>query len=81
MIFESNITDKKLKKLYSQSRFFILPSTGEGFGIVFLEAMAFKKACIGSKNCGTEDVIDNNETGFLLDPTVENIQYALKVST
>ncbi|MBV1922391.1 MAG: glycosyltransferase family 4 protein [Flavobacteriaceae bacterium] len=72
--FKSNLDDSSLQDLYKNCSFFILPSSGEGFGIVFLEAMLFKKACIGSVNCGTEDVINNNETGYLIEPTVENIQ-------
>jgi glycosyltransferase involved in cell wall biosynthesis len=75
--YASNITDEKLKNLYSQAGFFVLPSPGEGFGIVFLEAMAFRKACIGSKDCGTEDVIDNGKTGYLIEPTIENVEDCL----
>jgi phosphatidylinositol alpha-1,6-mannosyltransferase len=65
--FESGLTDEKLQLLYEECSFFVLPSTGEGFGIVFLEAMACGKACIGAKNTGAEDVIINGKTGYLVD--------------
>jgi phosphatidyl-myo-inositol dimannoside synthase len=71
--FQSNLTDRELQDLYAGCSFFNLPSSGEGFGIVFLEAMAYKKACIGASDCGTEDVIVHEETGFLIEPTVKNI--------
>ena len=71
--FQSRITDDQLMDLYRDCSFFILPSTGEGFGIVFLEAMAFAKPCIGAKDCGTEDVIENEVTGFLIKPETSQI--------
>ena len=76
--FRTNITDEELQQLYSQCSFFVLPSTGEGFGIVYLEAMASKKACIGCLNCGAEDVIENQQTGFLLEQNVEEIKVAIE---
>ncbi|MDB4414885.1 glycosyltransferase family 4 protein [bacterium] len=75
--FQSGVTDKVLKELYSECSFFILPSSGEGFGIVFLEAMAYLKPCIGGKNCGTEDVIDDKVTGFLVEREVDQIAEAI----
>jgi len=46
---------------------FTLTSPLEGFGIVYLEAMLYKKPCIASKNCGSEDVVLNNKTGYSID--------------
>lgn len=46
---------------------FTLTSPLEGFGIVYLEAMLFKKPCISSKNCGSEDVVLNKKTGYSFD--------------
>ena len=43
---------------------FTLTSPLEGFGIVYLEAMLFKKPCVSSKNCGSEDVVLNKKTGY-----------------
>ena len=69
-----NLDDQSLNSLYKNCTFFVLPSTGEGFGIVYLEAMMHKKAVIGAINCGSEDVILDGNTGFLIDPTEENIR-------
>ncbi|GIU70053.1 MAG: hypothetical protein KatS3mg002_1289 [Candidatus Woesearchaeota archaeon] len=47
---------------------FTLLSETEGFGIVLLEAMQFAKPCIAATNTGSEDVIRNGESGFLINP-------------
>ena len=39
----------------------------EGFGLVFLEANAFKKPVIGGNYGGAVDAIINNKTGLLVD--------------
>lgn len=75
--FQTDLTDRDLKNLYANCSFFLLPSSGEGFGIVFLEAMAYRKACVGAAGCGTADVIEHGQTGFLIEPTSSNIRDCL----
>lgn len=58
--------DSVLRQLYAQCEFFVLPSGGEGFGIVFLEAMARGKPCIGANVGGTPEVVLDGETGILV---------------
>jgi glycosyltransferase involved in cell wall biosynthesis len=50
------------------SDIFSLISHTEGFGIVLLEAMQYAKPCIAAINTGSEDVVRNNESGFLVNP-------------
>ncbi len=40
----------------------------EGFGIAILEANYFGKPAIGSLGCGIEDAIDEDKTGYKIDP-------------
>ena len=45
---------------------FVLPSRGEGFGVVYIEAMAAGCVTIGSRDEGIADVIRDGENGFLV---------------
>jgi glycosyltransferase involved in cell wall biosynthesis len=47
---------------------FALPSEYEGFGCVYLEAMATGKAAIGCRGQGIEEVIEHGANGWLIDP-------------
>ncbi len=50
---------------YQHCDIFTLPSKKEGFGIVYLEAMQFKKPVIAVNYGGPTDVILDEKTGFL----------------
>lgn len=63
--FVGELTDRELRDEYRRCSLFVMPSEGEGFGIVFLEAMAHGKAVIGGAHGGTPSVIKNGETGLL----------------
>ncbi len=67
VIFKGAVSDEELVELYKNCDVFLMPSSQEGFGIVFLEAMAFKKPVIGGNHGGTPEVILDNETGFLVE--------------
>lgn len=45
---------------------FVLPSESEGFGIVYLEALARGKPCIAARAGGAPEIIRDGETGFLV---------------
>ena len=60
-----HVSDDELKRSFSECSLFALPSRGEGFGLVFLEAMAHGKPCIGAKAGGIPEVI-TPETGLLV---------------
>jgi glycosyltransferase involved in cell wall biosynthesis len=55
-----------LEALYEQCYAFVMPSTQEGFGLVYLEAMNYAKPCLGCFDQGAEDVIVHGETGLLV---------------
>ena len=50
----------------AQSDLFVLPSWGEGYGIVYIEAMAAGCIAVGAKGEGIEDTITDGENGFLV---------------
>jgi glycosyltransferase involved in cell wall biosynthesis len=45
---------------------FVLPSVDEGFGIVFLEAMAMGVPVIGTRVVGSVDAVEDGVTGLLV---------------
>lgn len=51
---------------YTASEAFALPSSGEGFGMVFLEAMASGKPVIGGAHAGILDIVEDGRTGLLV---------------
>lgn len=50
---------------------FVLPSSYEGLGCVYLEAMASGKPVIGCRGQGIEEIIEHGNTGFLISPGSE----------
>ena len=61
--FLNGLTQEQLAASYERCAVFALPSRGEGFGMVFLEAMAHGKPVIGGAHGGTPDIIQENVTG------------------
>lgn len=58
---------------------FALPSRGEGFGIVYLEAMAHGKPCLAASAGGAPEVVADGETGLVVEPAVEPVRAALQL--
>lgn len=56
----------RLQQLYAQCYLFAMPSKGEGFGLVYLEAMRWSKPCVGGALDAARDVIVDGETGVLV---------------
>jgi phosphatidyl-myo-inositol dimannoside synthase len=64
--FYTRLTSTELSACYSACEIFALPSRGEGFGLVYLEAMARGKPVIGGAHGGAPEVIDDGKTGYLV---------------
>jgi phosphatidylinositol alpha-1,6-mannosyltransferase len=64
--FMSGLRYPELAACYSACEIFALPSKGEGFGLVYLEAMARGKPVIGGAHGGAPEVIDDGKTGYLV---------------
>jgi phosphatidyl-myo-inositol dimannoside synthase len=56
----------RLPNAYDHCELFAMPSRGEGFGLVFIEAMARGKPVIGGAHGGTPEIIDDGINGFVV---------------
>lgn len=61
------VDDEQMAREFDQARLFALPSNREGFGLVFLEAMAHGRPCLGARAGGVPEVI-TPDSGVLVEP-------------
>ncbi len=59
---------EELNDFYNLCDVFVMPSKGEGFGIVFLEALVCGKVVIAGNVDGSVDPLHDGEFGRLIDP-------------
>ena len=64
--FTGQISNQEVQQKMSEATFFAMPSVNEGFGIVYLEAMAAGCVVIGTEGGGIADLVVNGENGFLV---------------
>jgi len=72
VIFAGKVPAEELCDHYNLCDVFAMPSTGEGFGIVFLEALACGKPVIAGNKDASRDAVLDGELGVLVDP--DNLQ-------
>ncbi len=78
--FLSGLSYAELAACYGHCEMFALPSKGEGFGLVYLEAMACGKPVIGGAHGGAPEVIEDGKTGYLV-PHGDAVQLATAIET
>ena len=75
-----NIRREKLLSLLFNSKFVIIPSRRESFGLVVLEAMIAKKAIVASQVGGLKELIIENENGLLFNiNNISDISEKIKI--
>ena len=66
--FTGWVAAEDLPDHYRLADVFVMPSTGEGFGIAFLEAMASGIPVIGGNRDGSLDALGDGTLGMAVDP-------------
>ena len=65
--FYENISPKIMASFYKGAKLYVSASRQEAFGMVMLEAAAFKVPVIATKTIGAREIIDDNIDGKLVD--------------
>jgi glycosyltransferase involved in cell wall biosynthesis len=66
--FAGRINDAEKADHYRLADAFVMPGRGEGFGIVFLEAMACGVPVVASTLDGSREAVRDGELGLMVDP-------------
>lgn len=72
VILPGLINESELSDFFLMADLFVLPSRKEGFGIVFIEAIANGTIVIAGNRDGSVEALLNGKIGFLVDPTDDN---------
>jgi phosphatidylinositol alpha-1,6-mannosyltransferase len=64
--FTGFLPDVAVRGILRNAAAFAMPSRGEGFGLVYLQAMRAGIPCVGSRDDAAADVIIDGETGLLV---------------
>jgi glycosyltransferase involved in cell wall biosynthesis len=65
----TSIPGEELARLYREAWVFCLPSSYEGFGRPYVEALASGTAVVATPNQGAREILDDGEYGILVAPS------------
>jgi phosphatidylinositol alpha-1,6-mannosyltransferase len=68
VVFHGKLKERELKDLFYSCNVFTMPAFKEPLGLVFLESMWSKCACIGTNTGSMPEIIRDGETGYLVEP-------------
>jgi len=74
-----NLRNDELTNLYTEYRYFLIPSLYEGNPKVVLEAMAAGCIVVGNKIESLQEIIDDGVNGFLFTPSKDKIVEILEI--
>jgi glycosyltransferase involved in cell wall biosynthesis len=68
VVFTGRVRDEDKVDLYRLADAYVMPSSGEGFGFVVLEALACGVPVVASSADGTREAVRGGELGLVVDP-------------
>lgn len=68
VVFHGKLSAEELRALFYSCSIFTMPAFKEPLGLVFLEAMFAKCACIGTATGSMPEIIEEGVTGMLVEP-------------
>jgi len=68
VVFAGFTSEATLGELYRRCAVFAMPSRGEGFGLVYLEAMRAARPVLAAERTAAEEIVVHGKTGLLVDP-------------
>ena len=71
VFFHGPLDNEELTEKFKSAHVLAVPSSYEGFGIVYLEGMAFGLPAIGTTGGGASEIISDGKTGYLVPPDDE----------
>lgn len=80
VVFAGHVAEACKVDTYNLADAFVMPSTGEGFGIVLIEAVACGVPVIGSRVDGAREALLDGALGRLVDPAEPEELYAAIVA-
>jgi glycosyltransferase involved in cell wall biosynthesis len=67
VLFRGFVSEDELREAYRRCALFVLPSAKEGFGFVYIEAMAYGKAVVAARATAVPEVVIDGGTGILVE--------------
>lgn len=73
VVVRGTVTDDERLDALAACDILAVPSTGESFGIVYLEAWAYGRPVVGARIQAVQSLVDDTVNGFLIDPEDEGV--------
>lgn len=77
VLFTGFVSEATRDALYAGCRALVMPSRGEGFGLVYLEAMRAARPCVALRGQAAGEIVVDAETGLLIDGDAASLGVAL----
>ena len=65
--FTGFVSEARLESLYAEATVYAMPSRGEGFGLVYIEAMRHGLSVVASVHDAAPEVVIDGQTGYTVD--------------